>query len=258
MPANSNASLSDPVKCKETLTEIASGTRAIPLFTVGPDDAHAYPGLIVVHEIFGLNEHIKDVARRFAGQGLRVFAPDLFAQAKGLPADRDDLDAMRQVWSAIPDGQLIDDLKALLSLAQASADVRRDQVGAIGYCMGGAIAFMFACNAPQLAWVADYYGRIFYPETTGTKPKHPIDYAEGLNCPVLGIFSGIDDLIPIPHIDELTTRLTSLGKTVEVKIYDNAPHAFFNDTRPKYHAEAARDAWTLTLDFIARVTRTPV
>jgi len=253
-----NASLTADGKLKESLLRIDRDGRSLPVFCVGPDDAKTYPGLIVVHEIFGLNEHIEDVSRRFAGQGLRVYAPDLFAEASGLVADRNDLDAMRKVWTAIPDQQLIDDLKAVLALAQSSSEVRSDQIGAIGYCMGGAIAFMFACNAPELAWVADYYGRIYYPDTTATKPKHPIDYCEGLNCPVLGIFSGIDELIPIPQIEEFTRRLTAHGKGVEVKIYEDAPHAFFNDTRPKFHADAAKDAWVRTLDFIARVTRTAV
>jgi len=252
------ARLSAGGKLKESLFNIDRDGRSMPVFCVGPDDARPYPGLIVVHEIFGLNEHIEDVSRRFAGQGLRVYAPDLFAESSGLPEDRNDLDAMRKVWSAIPDQQLIDDLKSVLALAQSSSDVRSDQIGAIGYCMGGAIAFMFACHAPELAWVADYYGRIYYADTTATKPKHPIDYSDGLNCPVLGIFSGIDELIPIAHVEEFTKRLTAQGKGVEVKIYEDAPHAFFNDTRPKYHAAAARDAWARTLDFIARITRTAV
>lgn len=246
--------LSDSGGLRESLTKLERDARSLPLFMVGPDDARPCPALIIVHEIFGLNDHIKDVARRFARQRLRVFAPDLFAEAPGLPEDRNNLEAMRKVWAAIPDSQLIADLRAVLAFASARPDVKQDRVGTIGYCMGGAIAFMFAASSPELAFVIDYYGRIFYPETTSTKPRHPIDYAASLNCPILALFSGQDELIPMAHIDELARRLEAQGKTAEIKVYPQAPHAFFNDTRPTYNAEASQDAWRLTMDFIERVT----
>jgi Dienelactone hydrolase and related enzymes len=235
---------------KEQTTTIARNGRQMPVYIVGPDDDQAYPGLIVVHEIFGLNDHIRDVARRFAGENLRVFAPDLFEGAEGVPEDRN-LDGMRKVWSQIPDAQLIEDMQSVFELAAARPDVLAEKIGCIGYCMGGAIAFMFACQTPASAWVIDYYGRVKYPELTQAKTKHPVDYAATISCPVLGLFSGCDALIPQSDID-LLEQSVAKRVDVEVRVYPDAPHAFFNDTREHYREDAAKDAWNLTMDFIRR------
>ncbi len=242
------------VRIQERMEVIEVGPRRLPVYIAEPNDARILPGLIVIHEIFGLNEHIKDVSRRFAYRGLRVYAPDLFAGADGLPEDRDSLDAMRTVWESIADSQLIDDLKSVLSMAEATKNVNATKIGAIGYCMGGAIAFMFACETVELAWVIDYYGRVTYPELSANKPIHPVDYAPGLRCPVLALFSGIDPLIPPEDIELFTSTLEKLGKSGQIKVYRDAPHAFFNDRRENYNAQAAEDAWKLTVDFIARNT----
>lgn len=232
--------------------------RKMPLFIAAPEKPGKYPAVIVVHEIFGLNDHIRDVARRFARSGMVAYAPDLFERQPGMPADRNDLNAMRSIWAAIPDDELIADMQSVLDMAQLNDAVHSDKVGAIGYCMGGAIAYMFACRTESVAWIADYYGRIFYPELTNTKPKHPIDYTDTLKCPVLGLFSGIDELIPKDHVAALESRLEQGKIPHEIKIYDNAKHAFFNDRREFYDAQAAADAWNRTLQFINRHTHASV
>lgn len=222
----------------------------LPVFCAGPDDKKAHPGLIIIHEIFGVNEHIKDLCRRFARQSFVVYAPDLFACSPILPKDRNDLEGMRTVWAAIPDDQLIGDLQAVFSELRANKGVKPDSIGAIGYCMGGAIAFMFACRTPLLSWVVDYYGRIYYSQITQYKARHPISYTGGLNCPLLGLFAGVDELIPDSHIQDLQKKLNELGKKYQIKVYPSAKHAFFNDQREFYHHDAANDAWQLTLAFM--------
>ena len=226
--------------------------RELPVFAVGPADV-ASPGLILIHEIFGLNDHIRDVSRRFAKElGLRVFAPDLFADREGLPEDKNNLDAMRAVWAKIPDAEVITDLQALYQQISKREDVLADTVGTIGYCMGGAMALMFACSTPYIAFLIDYYGRVKYPELTATKTKHPIDYASGNVCPTLGLFSGIDALIPVSDVEELDAKLKQYSPNVQFKVYPDAPHAFFNDTRDHYDETAAKDAWQRTVEFIDR------
>ncbi|MBX9567551.1 MAG: dienelactone hydrolase family protein [Candidatus Obscuribacterales bacterium] len=239
----------------ETFYSLARPGGTLPVFRVGPDDDKQYPAIILVHEIFGLNEHIKDVARRFARTNLVVYAPDLFAYNPALPADQNDLAAMRNVWASITDEQLISDMHAVFSLARSSEHVRPNAIGALGYCMGGAIAYMFACRTPLLAWVVDYYGRIYYQNITEQKPRHPIDYTGGLNCPLLGLFAGLDDLITADHIKQFEKKMADLGKSFQIKVYPSAKHAFFNDTREFYHSEAANDAWHLTLSFIRENSR---
>jgi carboxymethylenebutenolidase len=227
--------------------------RKMPLYISAPSGGGGpYPGVIVVHEIFGLNDHIKDIARRFSAEGFVAFAPDLFEGHEGVPADKNDLAAMRTCWSKIPDTTFVADLQAVLDMAQTDDRVQSDKVGVIGYCMGGAMAFMFAASTPSVAWCADYYGRIKYPELNATKAKQPIDYAETLQCPVIGLFSGQDELIPPEHVQELEQRVKAKGVRSEFKIYDDAKHAFFNDTRQFYDEKAAKDAWKRTLDFISK------
>lgn len=225
----------------------------LPTFIARPDDGKKYPGVLVIHEIFGLNDHIRDVARRFAREGMVAYAPCLFAHAK--PSDQEDLAVMREIWSKIPDSQLIADLQTVMADMKQSEFVQSNSIGAIGFCMGGAIAYMFACQTPDTAWVADFYGRIFYPQLTDTKPKHPVDYTETLPCPVLGIFAGIDDLITHEHIMLFRKKLLDHKKDAEVHIFDDAHHAFFNDEREFYNAEASEAAWKHTLSLIDRVTK---
>jgi len=164
---------------------------------------------------------------------------------------------MRTAWSKIPDSTLIADLQTILALAQANDHVDSDKIGTIGFCMGGAIAFMFACSSPSIAWVVDFYGRIFYPQLSDAKPKHPIDYTY-LSCPVLALFAGIDELITPEHVEAFKTKLAESGKAHEVDVYHDAKHAFFNDQREFYDPDAAEDAWKRTLEFIAKHTRATV
>lgn len=224
---------------------------SLPVFSARPEPEGSYPGLILIHEIFGVNEHIKDLCRRFARESYAVFAPDLFAFASSDLPDRGDLNAMRTVWGSINDEQLFADLFALFNSCRKTSYVKANSIGAIGYCMGGAIAFMFACRNPLLAWVVDYYGRIYYQDLTNNKPRHPITYTGGLNCPFLGLFAGVDELIPESHIQDLQKKLLDLGKSSQIKVYPTAKHAFFNDQREFYHYDAASDAWKLTLAFMA-------
>ncbi|HEY9786844.1 MAG TPA: dienelactone hydrolase family protein [Candidatus Obscuribacterales bacterium] len=227
--------------------------RKLPVHVAEPETNEVMPALILAHEIFGVNDHIRDLCDRFAQQGLRVYAPELFSGTPSWPEDpdaRNDLDTMRKVWAEIPDARLIDDLKELFKRVRQSPTVRSHGIGTIGYCMGGAIAFMFACHSPELAFVIDYYGRIKYPTKTPNKPKDPIDYIGGLNTPFLGIFSGIDELIPQEHREQLAAELERIGVEHTIKVFDNAPHAFFNDTRETYREDAAREAWQMTIEFI--------
>ncbi len=243
---------------REEMLQIGRQNRQVPVYIASPEKVEHRPAVIVVHEIFGLNDHIKDICRRFAGAGFTAAAPDLFAQADGLPDDRNDLAAMRAVWQKIPDSQLIADLQAVQAELAKRADVAADKVGTIGYCMGGAIAYMFACSGSGVAWVADYYGRVYYPQLSETKPKHPIDYTDGLMCPVFGAFAGVDELITAEHVKEFEQRIAARKVPHEIKVYGDAHHAFFNDVREFYNKDAAMDAWRRTLDFVGKSLQSTV
>ncbi len=240
---------------KESWFEVKRDTATVPVFSVGPDNDERLPAVIVVHEIFGVNDHIEDVCRRFARLSMRAYAPQLFARSPLFPkepATRNDLATMREVWQSIPDSDLISDLRAVMKHVRTHDRVNAEGIGTIGYCMGGAIAFMFACESPELAWVVDYYGRIKYPTLTETKTQHPITYTKGLKAPFLGIYAGVDELIPPEDIQNLMDLLSSLKKSHQIKVFENVPHAFFNDQRENYRKEAADSAWQLTVGFINR------
>lgn len=242
---------------REETIEIDCGGRKMPVFIACAEAGGKQPAVIIVHEIFGLNDHIRDVARRFARLGIVAYAVDLFEGAPDLPADRNDLNGMRTVWSNIPDSTLIADLQLVLELAQTNDAVAQNRIGTIGFCMGGAIAYMFACSSPSISWVVDFYGRIFYPQLSEKKPKHPIDYTQ-LSCPVLAFFAGQDNLITSEHVEAFKTRLAESGTIHEVDVYDKAKHAFFNDQREFYDLQAATDAWQRTVEFIAKHARRAV
>lgn len=227
---------------------------SLPVFCAEPDTKVRLPGLILIHEIFGVNDHIRDLARRFAEHGIRVYAPDLLTRSDLFPAneaDRDNLDVMRQAWLSIPDSQILADLDALFTHIQSQENIN-GKTGSIGFCMGGVIALLLGCHEPKLAYVVDFYGRIRYGFTSKTKPKDPIDYLVPLKAPLLGLFAGKDELITAEHRDEFSQRLQKLEKSHQLKVYENASHAFFNDRRPHYDREASDDAWQLTLAFIKK------
>lgn len=245
---------------KEETLILDRDLRKLPVFAVGPDTDEQLPAVIIIHEIFAVDEHIKEIARRFAQQSMRAFAPDLFVPAPNFPQNpeqRKDLNLMRDVWSSIPDSQLLSDLQGIFGLVSTRPGVLPQSIGTIGYCMGGAIAFMFACSEPRLAWIADYYGRIKYGALSTNKPKHPLDYASNLKCPMLGIYAGRDELIPESDRRQLADKLEQDKKSFQIKVYEQAEHAFFNDRRPHFHKEAAQDAWQRTLDFIKEHSNCP-
>ena len=163
------------------------------------------------------------------------------------------LDALQAVQQAlgIPDRRIVGDLRAACDYLRERPDVRADRLGAVGFCMGGAWALLLACHEPIQA-AADFYGRVRYPELTEAKPRHPVDYVPGLRCPLLGIFAGADAGIPVEHARELERIARQNGKTVDLHVYPDAPHAFFNDQRESYRAPEALDAWKRTLGWFGR------
>ncbi len=230
--------------------EFPSGGDRIKAYLAAPEGDGPHPAVIVIQEIWGLNDHIKDVANRFAREGYAALAPDVYSR-EGIPATQT-LEALRPFMMAIPDGRVIQDLRAAVKYLKGVPSVRRDRIGAIGFCIGGAWARLLACHEPALAACVDFYGRIRYPELSASKPKHPVEYTPSLACPFLGLFAGDDPVIPPEHVKELEQTLARHGQTFEIHTYPGVPHAFFNDTRDSYRPEAAKDAWARTLAFFAR------
>ncbi len=225
--------------------DIISGYMARPLGS-GP-----YPGVIVIHEVFGLVEHTKELARKFAAHGYIAIAPDLYSREG--PGDLEKVVAAVRQRGGVPDSQVIGDLEGAVT-AIRSIVTSNGKIGCIGYCSGGRQTLLFACNTKNLAAAVDCYGgRVVTDELTPTQPKAVIDMVVDLSCPLLGLF-GESDANPSPaHVARLEQELKKHDKKYEFKSYPpDTGHGFFADYRPSYRQESAVDGWQRIFDFFGR------
>jgi carboxymethylenebutenolidase len=198
-----------------------------------PDGDGPFPGVVVIHEAYGLNDHIRDVTRRFAGAGFAALAADLFT-------GRNRVICMTRFMAGMLAGAVnrfgIDDLKSTLTYLAKLPEVDPQRLGAIGFCLGGGFAVAWACTDSRLKAIAPFYA---------TNPR-PIDATRRL-CPVVGSYPGRDFTARAGRA--LDAALTRSGIEHDIKIYPESRHSFFNDTRSVYDQEAANDAWRRTLKF---------
>jgi carboxymethylenebutenolidase len=231
---------------------IATKAGAIPAYSARPAKTKGKPAIVlVVHEIFGVHEHIRDVCRRFAKLGYLAVAPDLFVRQGDVSKLADFKEISAKVVSKVPDDQVLSDLDATLAWAK-SAEGGGDgaRVGITGFCWGGRIVWLYAArgapaHASLKAGVA-WYGRL-----TGDKdalhPRHPPDVAPALEAPVLGLYGGQDQGIPLASVEQMRKALaggSAAAKRSQIQVYPDAGHAFFADYRPSYRPAEAADGWT--------------
>jgi len=230
--------------------KVRSGADSIPVYEARPSGAGRHPVIIVIHEIFGVHEHIRDVARRFAREGYVALAPELFSR-EGV-AKMADFEKVRQVVGKISDRQLLQDLVATAEFGSRQPYARSDRVGVTGFCFGGRVAWLFAATYKELDAAVIWYGRIASPQKDDLHPKDPLDLAKEVVCPVLGLYGEADTGIPVADIRKMEAALKGAGKAAEFVVYPGAPHAFFADYRPSYRPEPAKDAWQRALNWFAR------
>jgi carboxymethylenebutenolidase len=194
------------------------------------------PGVIVIQEWWGLVDHIKEVADRFATAGFTALAPDLYRGE----ATSDPDDAGR-LMMALDIPRAVQDLEGAVEYLLAHDACSSRKVGAVGFCMGGQLALAIACKNPKVGAVVDFYG---------VHPNVTLDFS-GLQAPVLGLFGETDDFVSPEVARKLQNDVTSAGKLMEIKIYPGTGHAFFNDSREDaYDRDAAEDAWKGTQRFL--------
>ncbi|MGH7407904.1 MAG: dienelactone hydrolase family protein [Candidatus Methylomirabilales bacterium] len=229
---------------------VKSGADSIPVYEARPAAAGRHPVVIVIHEIFGLHEHQRDLARRFAREGYVALAPELFSR-EGV-AQMADFEKVREAVGKISDRQLLQDLAATAEFGNRQPYARADRTGVTGFCFGGRIAWLFAATHKELDAAVIWYGRIASPQKDDLHPKDPLDLAEEVVCPVLGLYGEADTGIPVADVRKMEAALKGAGKTAEFVVYPGAPHAFFADYRPSYRPEPAKDAWGRALAWFAR------
>ncbi len=248
----------------------------IPAYLARPTDGGARPGVVVIHDIFGLADHTRDVADRFARAGYPALAPHLFGspglaevltpanvrramqfmlrlprrdpvlaeeELAKLPADERAVVAptVRKLLGGLPRARFVRDLVKAVAFLSEQPFVACDRIGCVGFCFGGGLSADLACEGVVQACV------IFY----GENPS-PIERVRGIQGPVLGLYGGEDTRLNA-HLDELVKAMVESKKDFEMRIYPGAPHAFFNDTNPTaYRESAAKDAWDRVLRFYGR------
>jgi len=212
----------------------------LPAYRSAPKGDGPFPVILVVQEIFGVHEHIKDITRRLAKLGYLAIAPELYAR-QGDVSKLEGIEEIRNVVAKVPDAQVLSDLDASLEWAgNHGGDLSR--LGITGFCWGGRITWLYAAHQPKLKAGVAWYGRV-KGEAGALNPKHPLDVAAELKAPVLGLYGGQDPGIPVASLEELRAAIQSAGGQSQIHIYPDAPHAFHADYRPSYRKEAAEDGW---------------
>jgi carboxymethylenebutenolidase len=221
----------------------------MPAYCAKPANKRNLPVVLVVQEIFGVHEHIKDVARRFAKAGYMAVAPELYAR-QGDVSKMTSMDDIRPVVAKVPDAQVMSDLDAAADwAAKNGGDAKK--LAVTGFCWGGRIVWLYAAHNPNLKAGVAWYGRVEGPGTE-LQPKNPIDLVAGIKAPVLGLYGGADAGIPNEGVDRMRAALAQAGKTAEIHTYAGMPHGFNADYRPSYRKEAADDGWKRALEWFRK------
>jgi len=215
--------------------------RKVPAYRAQPEGKTNLPVVLIVSEIFGVHEHIADVARRFAKQGYLALAPELFVR-QGDPRSFGSIaELMKQVVSKVPDEQVMGDLDACVAWAKAHGG-DTDRLGITGFCWGGRITWLYAAHNPTVKAGVAWYGRLVGDKTPLT-PTQPIDVAEKIRAAMLGLYGGKDEGIPLDTIEKMKLELAKGTSVSEFVIYPNSGHAFHADYRPSYVEADAKDGW---------------
>lgn len=237
----------------ETITTDAKGLEAgevkmpvkdgmMPAYRAMPDKGGPFPTVLVVQEIFGVHEHIKDICRRFAKLGYFAIAPELYARQGDVSGMTDIPQIIAKVVSKVPDEQVMSDLDSAVEYAKKTGKADTAKLGVTGFCWGGRITWLYTAHNKNVKAGVAWYGRLV-GDKDPLHPKHPVDIAADLNAPVLGLYGGADMGIPQASVEKMRAELKKANKPSEIIVYPDTLHGFYADYRPSYHKENAADGW---------------
>jgi len=213
----------------------------VPVYRAQPEGKTNLPVVLVVSEIFGVHEHIADVARRFAKLGYLALAPDLFIR-QGNPLTYTSIpELQKDIISKVPDAQVMGDLDALVAYAKDNGG-NTDKLGITGFCWGGRITWLYAAHNPRVKAGVAWYGRLV-GEKSELAPAHPVDIAATLKTPVLGLYGGKDGGIPLDTVEKMKAELAKGSSKSEFVVFPNSGHAFHADYRPSFVEADAKEGW---------------
>ena len=231
---------------EEVRIPVADG--ALPGYAARPQGSGPFPIVLVIEEIFGVHEYIKDVCRRLAHQGYLAVAPELYARIADLSTMTDPQQIVRDVISKAPDATMLSDLDATAAWAHGQhGDPSR--LACLGFCRGGRDSWLYAEHNPNLKAAIAFYGPVNTADTP-IQPHSPLELAADLKCPLLGLYGGKDSSIAVADVHAAQARARGAGRIVEIVVYPDAPHGFHADYRPSYHRADAVDGWNRALAWL--------
>ena len=229
-----------PTVHAEMITFASDGATA-PGYLAKPAGSGPFPGVIVIQEWWGLEEHIKDIAGRFAAEGFVALAPDLYHGRVATEPDE-----ARKLVMAMQLDVALRDIQGAIDALKRLPEVQPKKIGVVGFCMGGSLTLRAALRSDDVGAAAPFYpGQVdaIFPDI------------DKLQAPIFAAFGEEDQGIPLEKVERFRQLLQEHGKPAEVKVYADAPHSFFNDTRPSYRPEASRDAWENVLALFREALR---
>jgi carboxymethylenebutenolidase len=254
-PEGVPGAVTDPAKVTgEELTFTSAQGAQVNGYLARPAAPGSHPGVIVIHEAMGLNDHIRDLANRFANLGYVTLGVDLYTREGG-PPPGGDLQAIMKRLFAMSDATVLGDLQGAADFLRAREDVT-GKIGCIGFCMGGRYTLLFACASDRLNAAVDCWGGFIDRATleersTSERPTPPLELAHELRCPLLAAVGG-EDHNPSPELgQQLRERAARSGREVKVDVYEGAGHAFLADYRPTYRPGPAAKLWAEIVPFFA-------
>lgn len=237
--------VTDSAGLTEGEIRIPTGEGDIPGYRAMPSEGRAFPAVLVVQEIFGVHEHIKDVCRRLAKSGYLAVAPELYAR-QGDVSRLSEIDEIRKIVARVPDAQVLADLDATVAWIKASGTGHIENLGITGFCWGGRIVWLYAAHSAQVKAGVAWYGRLV-GKANELQPTQPLDIAANLKAPVLGLYGGSDQGIPLETVEQMKQALRAADSPSTIIVYPDTPHAFYADYRASYRKEAAEDGWSRLL-----------
>jgi carboxymethylenebutenolidase len=222
----------------------------MPAYRAAPKKGENFPVILVVQEIFGVHEHIKDICRRFAKLGYLAVAPELYAR-QGDVSKLTAIPDIQKIVATVPDSQVMSDLDAAAEWAKKSGKGNTDKLGVTGFCWGGRITWLYTAHNPNLKAGVAWYGRLI-GKVDDLHPKHPIDLAGSLKAPVLGLYGGADEGIPQSTVEQMRTALKEAKPPSEIIVYPDTPHGFHADYRPTFRKKESEEAWKKALEWFKK------
>jgi carboxymethylenebutenolidase len=237
----------DSVGLEAGETRIPVPDGQLPAYYARPQGDGPFPTVLVIEEIFGVHDYIKDTCRRLGHLGYLAVAPELYARLGDLSKMSDIGQIIRDVISKAPDATLMSDLDATATWAAANhGDANR--LGVTGFCRGGRDTWLYAAHNPRLKAAVAWYGPVMGP-TSEIQPKNAMDVAAELKCPLLGLYGGQDQGVKVADVQAAAAKARAAGKTVEIVVFPDAPHGFHADYRPSYRPADAAEGWKRMQDW---------